>query len=147
MDHASANSPATTASAAAGTLKKRARGVFIERLELMGSIGVYEHEHRDRQPVVISLNLNVVDTYDGASDKLIDVYDYDIAIRAIRETVEAGHYNLIETLAEAIAQLVLTDDRVASARVRIEKPAVLTACQSIGIEIERGKGGPDKIGT
>ena len=124
---------------AAGTLLKRARGVFIEKLELMGSIGVYEHEHRDRQPVVISLNLKVFDTYDGASDKLVDVYDYDIAIRAIRETVAAGHYNLIETLAEAIARLVLTDRRVASARVRIEKPAVLTACRSIGIEIERGQ--------
>ncbi len=128
----------STPPTSAGTLQQRARGVFIEKLELMGSIGVYEHEHRDRQPVVISLNLDVIDTYDGASDKLIDVYDYDIAIRAIRETVAAGHYNLIETLAEAIARLVLTDDRVACARVRIEKPAVLTACRSIGIEIERG---------
>lgn len=117
----------------------RSRTVFIERLELMGSIGVYEHEHRDRQPVVVSLNLTVTDTYDGASDKLIDVYDYDIAIRAIRQTVEAGHYALIETLAEAIAKLVLTDDRVSVARVRIEKPAVLTACRSLGIEIEREK--------
>ncbi|MGI9478243.1 MAG: dihydroneopterin aldolase [Hyphomicrobiaceae bacterium] len=116
---------------------KRARAVFIERLELMGSIGVYEHEHRDRQPVVISLYLDVTDTYDGASDKLIDVYDYDIAIQAIRDTVEAGHYNLIETLAETIANLVLSDNRVAHVRVRIEKPAVLTACQAIGIEIER----------
>lgn len=131
MDHPSA-SPTST-----GTLQQRARGVFIEKLELMGSIGVYEHEHRDRQPVVVSLNLNVIDTYDGTSDKLVDVYDYDIAIRAIRETVAAGHYNLIETLAEAIARMVLTDKRVASARVRIEKPAVLTACRSIGIEIER----------
>lgn len=121
------------------TLMKRSRSVFIERLELMGSIGVYEHEHRDRQPVVISLTLDVVDTYDGASDKLVDVYDYDIAIRAIRETVEAGHYNLIETLAETIAQGVLGDARVVGARVRIEKPAVLTACQSLGIEIERHK--------
>ena len=131
MDHSSA-SPTH-----ASTSMKRARGVFIEKLELMGSIGVYEHEHRDRQPVIVSLNLGVVDTYDGASDKLIDVYDYDIAIRAIRETVAAGHYNLIETLAEAIARVVLADERVASARVRIEKPAVLTACRSIGIEIER----------
>lgn len=130
------------AQAPAGTHRQTAtrnRTVFIERLELMGSIGVYEHEHRDRQPVVISLDLTVTDTYDGASDKLIDVYDYDIAIKAIRETVEAGHYALIETLAEAIAKLVLTDERVSVARVRIEKPAVLTACRSLGIEIEREK--------
>lgn len=123
-------------------LMKRKRTVFIEGLELMGSVGVYEHEHRDRQPVMISLNMDVIDVYDGASDKLIDVYDYDIAIAAIRETVDAGHYNLIETLAEAIASLVLRDDRVTVARVRIEKPAVLTACRSLGIQIEREKQQP-----
>ncbi|MFT5509766.1 MAG: dihydroneopterin aldolase [Hyphomicrobiaceae bacterium] len=135
MDNPSSN----PASNPAIVLMKRKRTVFIEGLELMGSIGVYEHEHRDRQPVIISLSMDVTDIYDGASDKLIDVYDYDIAIGAIRETVDAGHYNLIETLAEAIARLVLTDHRVISARVRIEKPAVLTACRSLGIEIERHK--------
>lgn len=106
----------------------------------MGSIGVYEHEHRDRQLIVVSLFLDVTDTYDGASDRLVDVYDYDIAIAAIRDTVAAGHFNLIETLAEAIAAAVLADARVLNARVRIEKPAVLTACRSIGIEIERDSG-------
>ena len=137
MDQANAKAAYDAGKLTGDARVKRARAVFIERLELMGSIGVYEHEHRDRQPVVISLYLDVTDTYDGASDKLIDVYDYDIAIQAIRDTVEAGHYNLIETLAETIANLVLTDNRVAHVRVRIEKPAVLTACQAIGIEIER----------
>lgn len=117
--------------------EERRRRVFVEALELMGSIGVYEHEHRDRQLIVVSLTLDVVDTYDGESDRLADVYDYDIAIAAIRETVESGHFNLIETLAEAIATAVLGDPRVLMTRVRIEKPAVLTACRSIGIEIER----------
>lgn len=139
MDQANRKATAGVRSATGENHFKRARAVFIERLELMGSIGVYEHEHRDRQPVVISLHLDVTDTYDGASDKLVDVYDYDIAIQAIRDTVEAGHYNLIETLAESLANIVLADKRVDGVRVRIEKPAVLTACQSIGIEIERRK--------
>lgn len=120
--------------------EERRRRVFVEALELMGSIGVYEHEHRDRQLIVVSLTLDVIDTYDGQSDRLADVYDYDIAIAAIRETVESGHFNLIETLAEIIASEVLADPRVLAARVRIEKPAVLTACRSIGIEIERTSG-------
>jgi dihydroneopterin aldolase len=135
MDHQ--NKPQSPSSRSPQT--QRDRTVFIERLELMGSIGVYEHEHRDRQPVVISLTLGVSDLYDGDSDKLLDVYDYDIAIRAIRETVEAGHYNLIETLAETLSRRVLVDHRVNTVRVRIEKPAVLTACRSIGIEIERSR--------
>jgi hypothetical protein len=50
--------------------EERRRRVFVEALELMGSIGVYEHEHRDRQLIVVSLTLDVVDTYDGQSDRL-----------------------------------------------------------------------------
>ncbi len=121
------------------TSSGRRRRVFIEQLELMGSIGVYEHEHRDRQPVIVSVSLQVLDNYDGVSDKLADVYDYDSAVRAIRQTVRAGHFNLIETLAEHIANEILSDSNVICVRVRIEKPAVLTACRSLGIEIEREK--------
>lgn len=129
--------PTTPAPARRDASVERLRRVFVEGLELMGSIGVYEHEHRDRQLIVVSLFLDVIDTYDGTSDRLTDVYDYDVAITAIRDTVEAGHFNLIETLAEAIATAVLADRRALTARVRIEKPAVLTACRSIGIEIKR----------
>jgi len=113
------------------------RRVLVEGFELAGSVGVYEHERRARQPLVVSLNLIVIDDYDGRSDRLGDVYDYDIAIEAIRMSVENGHINLLETLAERIAAACLGDNRVISAGVRIEKPAVLPACRSVGIEIFR----------
>ncbi len=121
-------------------MSKRIRTVFIEGLELMSSVGVYEHERRDRQPVIVSMALDVVDSYEGGSDKLNEVYDYDIAITAIREIVAAEHYNLIETLAERLAERVLGDARVERVKIRIEKPAVLTACRSLGIEIVRTRG-------
>lgn len=121
-------------------MSKRIRTVFIEGLELMSSVGVYEHERRDRQPVIVSMALDVADSYEGGSDKLNEVYDYDIAITAIREIVAAEHYNLIETLAERLAERVLGDARVERVKIRIEKPAVLTACRSLGIEIVRTRG-------
>ena len=114
------------------------RRVFVEGFRLMGSVGVYEHEQQKPQPVIVTLVLDVLDHYDGRSDALCDVYDYDIAIAAVREAVDAGHVNLIETLAESIAAACLEDDRVFFARVRIEKPAVLEASRSVGIEIARG---------
>ena len=48
-----------------------------------------------------------------------------------------GHIHLIETLAEKIAARCLQDLRIQVVRVRIEKPDVLPACRSIGIEITR----------
>jgi 7,8-dihydroneopterin aldolase/epimerase/oxygenase len=113
------------------------RRVIVEGFELAGSVGVYEHERRARQPLVVSLGLIVIDDYDGRSDRLGDVYDYDLAIEAIRLSVENGHINLLETLAERIAEACLADTRVLSVDVRIEKPAVLPACRSVGIEIRR----------
>jgi len=113
------------------------RQVFIRDLELIASVGVYEHEKRYEQRVVVSLDLLVEDAYDGSSDRLDLVYDYDSAIHAVKDTVAEGHVNLVETLAERIASRCLADPRVRSARVRIEKPDVLPACKAIGIEIER----------
>lgn len=124
-----------------GARERSVRRVIVEGFELAGSVGVYEHERRARQPLVVSLSLWVADDYDGRSDKLSDVYDYDVAINAIRDSVESGHINLLETLAERIAEACLADQRVLALDVRVEKPAVLPACRSVGIEIHRRRGG------
>lgn len=113
------------------------RAVFIRDLELIASVGVYEHEKRYEQRLVVSLELSVDDSYDGISDRLEHVYDYDAAIAAVKETVAEGHVHLIETLAEKIAGRCLADRRITTVRVRIEKPDVLPACRAIGIEIVR----------
>ncbi len=113
------------------------RRVFVRNLELIGSVGVYEHEHRYEQRVVVSLELEVRDDYDGTSDDISGVYDYDLAIRAVKDSLASGHFNLIETLAERIAATCLSDRRVIMARVRVEKPDVLPSCEGVGIEIER----------
>ncbi len=113
------------------------RRVFVDALELVGSVGVYELEHRYEQRIVVSLELIVHDRYDGVSDELDRVYDYDLAIGAIRSTVDGGHFNLLETLAERIADTCLADDSVKEVRVRIAKPDALPACRAVGIEISR----------
>lgn len=115
------------------------RRVFVRGLELVGSIGIYEHERRYEQRVVVSLDLLVRDTYDGHSEQIGDVYDYDKAIAAVKSTIAARHYNLIETVAERIAEACLSDPMILVARVRIEKPDVLPACRGIGIEIVRAR--------
>jgi dihydroneopterin aldolase len=113
------------------------RHVFITGLELIGSIGVYEHEKRYEQRIVVSLDLLVHDAYNGRSDSIADVYDYDVAIRAVKETVGSGHFNLIETLAERIAERCLSDRSIRTVTVRIEKPDVLPACRAVGVAITR----------
>jgi dihydroneopterin aldolase len=130
------------ANAAGGRLRR----VFVHDLEIVASVGLLEHEKRYEQRIVVSADLFVRDDYDGVSDRLTHVLDYGKLVDDIVRLVQREHVNLIETLAERIAAQCLTDGRVVSVRVRIEKPEVLPSCRSVGIEIERcrsgGQGGP-----
>ncbi len=115
------------------------RRVFVRGLELIGSIGIYEHEKRYEQRIVVSVDLAVRDHYDGQSDRIGDIYDYDEAIGAVKSIVAAGHVNLIETLAERIADACLKNPAVVRITVRIEKPDILPECRAVGIEITRDR--------
>jgi dihydroneopterin aldolase len=120
------------------------RHMFVRDLTLAASIGVYAHEHEVRQRVRINLDLAVID--DGAAktsraavgeDQLARVVDYEAIVTRTRALVAAGHVQLVETLAERLAETCLTDPRVLSVRVRVEKLDVFTDAASVGVEIER----------
>ena len=113
------------------------RRVFVNGLELMASVGIFEVEKRYEQRVVVSVDLDVADDYDGVSDRLENVVDYGRIVAAVRALVESRHFHLIETLAERIAEACLADARVLAARIMIEKPDILPGCRSVGIAIER----------
>jgi 7,8-dihydroneopterin aldolase/epimerase/oxygenase len=116
---------------------KPPRRVFIRDLEIMASVGVYEVEHRYEQRIIVGIELDVVDSYDGMSERLSDVVDYSAVCRRVEAIAQAGHSKLIETLAERFAGACLEDPRVIAARVRIEKPDIMPNCRAVGIEIER----------
>lgn len=118
----------------------RLRRVFVRDLEIVASIGVYQAEHHYEQRILVSVELMVEDNYDGASEKLADVLDYGALVASMEQLIQSGHFKLLETLAERIAELCLADHRVVSTKVRIEKPDIIPACRSVGIEIERARG-------
>jgi len=113
------------------------RRVFIHRLELMASVGVYEVERRYEQRIIVSVDLDVADDYDGHSDRLEDVLDYGAIVDVLRLIVGERHFHLIETLAERAAEACLADPRVERARIAIEKPDVVPGCAGVGIAIEK----------
>lgn len=118
------------------------RRVFVHDLEIIASVGVLEREKRYEQRIIISADLFVRDDYDGSSDRVSDIVDYSKVVDGIVRLVQREHVNLIETLAERIAEHCLADRRVESVRIRIEKPDVLEHCRSVGIEIERPRHEP-----
>ena len=124
--------PAAYADAAAGT-----RHVFVSNLEVHTVIGVHDAEKRGPQRVIASVDLKVRESGPSRSDRLGDVLDYAEVVRLVERLTRQGHVNLLETLAERIAEGCLADGRVLAVRVRLEKPDVIANARAVGIEIER----------
>ncbi len=117
--------------------RRAVRHVFIRDLILPCSIGVHRHEKDAEQRVRINLDLAVSEGDQPINDDLRNVICYEGLAGGIEEIVSRGHINLVETLAENIADMCLRDRRVQSARVRIEKLDILDGAESVGVEIER----------
>jgi 7,8-dihydroneopterin aldolase/epimerase/oxygenase len=121
--------------------RKRIRHVFVRDLELEANIGVHRREKGRLQPVRINVDLTVEETDGEVGDRLANVVDYGAVVDGIKAILAGGHLNLVETLAERVAEHCLADARVKVARVRIEKLEVIPEARSVGVEIEREAGG------
>ncbi len=113
------------------------RHVFIRDFMIDCSIGVHRHEKERAQRVRINLDLAVGEGDQPINDDIRNVICYEELVKGIERIVGVGHVNLVETLAENIAQMCLSDRRVQSARVRVEKLDILEDAESVGVEIER----------
>ncbi len=119
--------------------KTSVRHVFIRDFTLTCFIGVHKHERKQSQRVRINLDLAVQEGVAAIDDRLEHVVCYEDVADGIRALVADGHVNLVETLAEQIADMCLSDERVTVARVRIEKLDVFEDATSAGVEIERSR--------
>jgi len=111
--------------------------VFIRDLVLSCSIGVYPKERLATQRVRFNVDLHVRRTAAPLDDDIANVVSYDDVVMRIKELISAGHINLVETLAERVADSCLADPRITKVRVKVEKLDVAREAASVGVEIER----------
>ena len=113
------------------------RHVFVRDLVIPALIGIHKHEKGGHQNIRINLDMEIPETENSIKDRLSDVVCYEEIVDGIRRIVNAGHINLVETLAEKIAARILMDRRIERVRVKIEKLDIFADASSVGIEIER----------
>lgn len=111
------------------------REVMIRDLVLPCRVGVRRHERDAPQRVRVNLKLVVDET--PLHDRLEDVVCYDEIVDHIRRIATGGHVNLVETLAQRIADGCFDDRRVRSARVAVEKLDVYSDATAAGVRIIR----------
>jgi dihydroneopterin aldolase len=112
--------------------------VFIEALTIHTVIGIYDWERRIRQPVTLDIEMGFDNTKPAASERIEDALDYKRVSKRLIAFVEASEFQLVETLAERCAQILLEEFKVKWLRLKLSKPGAVRGAKTVGIIIERG---------
>jgi dihydroneopterin aldolase len=112
------------------------RRLFIRDFKLQVSIGIHDFEKKAPQAVVVNVDLLLAEPEKAHGDRIANVLNYDIVHDGIIRLASGRHFNLQETLVEAILDLCLAQPGVIEARVSTEKPDVYQDCR-VGYEAAR----------
>ncbi len=96
--------------------------ITLRGLRVRGYHGVLEHERRDGQDFVVDVVLSVDTSTAGQSDDLNDTLDYGVLAEELAADVARDPLDLIEALAQRLADRCLKDPRVEEVEVTVHKP-------------------------
>ena len=113
--------------------------IYIHDLHIDTVIGVFDWERRVRQTVILDLDIAADIRSAAASDELADTLNYKALAKRLIDFVEHSEFNLVETLAERVAEVVLKEFSVPWLRLRVNKQGAVRGARDVGVIIERGK--------
>ena len=111
--------------------------IFLTGLTTDCIIGIWDWERRVKQKVVIDLEMAADIRKAAASDHISDTLDYKRVSKRLLQFVGDSQFQLVETLTDRIAQIVVTEFDVAWVRVRLNKQGAIRGARDVGILIER----------
>ena len=112
--------------------------VFVRELKIQTVIGIFDWERAIRQTVVLDLEMASDIAKAGRNDNIDDALNYKSVSDRITAFVEASQFQLVETMAEKIAALVMDEFSVPWVRLRLGKPGALPNARDVGVILERG---------
>lgn len=113
--------------------------VFIEGLVVDAILGILPEERAVSQPVVFDVEF-LVDTRAAArSDCIQQTVSYAEVAEGVSALALNGRYQLVETLAQACADLLLQEFAVPWVRIKVSKPKAVANAGGVGVVIERGQ--------
>ena len=111
--------------------------LFLRELKIETTIGFHEWERRIKQTVSVDLEIGADSRAAAAVDAEAGALNYEAIARRLVEYVGAAQYRLVETLAEAVARIVIGEFAATWVKVTIAKPGAVPGARDVGIVIER----------
>ena len=113
--------------------------IFIKALKIDTIIGVYDWEKKIKQTISLDLEMSADIKRAVQTDAIEMTLDYKAVTKRLIAFVRASEFRLVETLAENIAQIVITEFNVSWIRLTLNKGDAITGADGVGIIIEREK--------
>lgn len=113
--------------------------VFISDLRIETLIGIYGWERKVRQTISLDLEMGADIRAAAATDAIEDTLNYKAVAKRLIAFVGASEFQLVETLAEKIAEIVLHEFDVPWVRLTVHKPGAVRGSRDVGVIIERGQ--------
>ena len=111
--------------------------IYIKDLRVQTIIGIFGWEREVRQEVSIDLEMTFDCKRAAKTDAIEDTIDYKKITKGIIKFVEESKFQLQETLAEGIADLVKNEYKIDSLKLRVSKPGALRQAEDVGVIIHR----------
>ena len=112
--------------------------VYIHKLKIDTIIGIYDWEREQKQTITIDLEMATDIRPAAASEDIEKALNYKAVSKRLIMFIEPAEFLLIETMAEQIANIVLTEFDVPWLRLSLGKPGAVTGSDDVGVIIERG---------
>ncbi len=113
--------------------------ITIEDLKVETIIGVNAWERKVKQMLVLNLEIGCDTEKCAATDNIDDALNYDQLSQQIIEHVCASEYQLIETLANKVADMIIESHSSPWLRLTVNKPGAIPQAKNVSITIERGQ--------
>lgn len=112
--------------------------IFLRELRIETIVGIWEWERKMPQTVSVSLEMGADVAAAALTDSIENTIDYKAVAQGITTLVTEGKFQLVETMAERIAEYLMTTHKVPWVRVNVDKPGAIRDSRGVGITIERG---------
>lgn len=112
--------------------------IYLNDLEIETVIGIYDWERKIRQKVRIDLEMAADIRKAAASDDIEDTLNYKSVAKRLIQFVGDSEFQLVETLAERIADIIISEFDIPWVKIKLNKPGAIRYAGDVGVMIERG---------
>ncbi len=113
--------------------------IFLRDLKIETIVGIYDWERKVKQTVILDLEMATDVKKAASTDKIEDALDYKAIAKRLISFVGESEFELVETLAERIAEIILIEFDVSWLRLSLNKIGAIRGARDVGVVIERSK--------